>query len=839
MLHLPDAGVGRRAPVCYFRGAAYEPSRGNRPADVAAGRSRAHAAGDPAWLRHHPPSPDGPASGSGSATVTLVLAGLAAAAPLRAGETPLKLVGALLALAGMLEILHSARRVSPESRRSASRSGGFTLAMGLLVLVRAGPGRLRPRIPAGRVLPGRRASTAGRGSDRMAPRSGGPPRRAGHRRQPGRAPAPSSCCGTPPRRPGSWPSPPPPASSAPAGTWSPRPCTRSATPTRRSVRRWGSRTIPPCARPASASSTRSAGADPSTGAGSSPSSRRSSPSTSVAWRPTGPSSASWDRSWRSWATSSSRSSWPSASSGRREPGSAGSFDRSTPGLEQTRGREGLAAAVGRWAGCAAGSPGSLRLSIRARQGRYSLPFAIERALEVGLPVVAVFVATVPIWGMSWYFDTENWAAGIYNSWAEQRTDAWRVEMIRAVRATTPAGQTESFDVRPSGLAGDWSFLVIGDPGEGDASQRALGHQILRVGGGADVRFMVISSDVVYPTGAMRNYETNFWLPFQGFERPVYAIPGNHDWYDALEAFAATFLDADAARATMRARVEADHRLTSTTESRIERAPRAGRPPARRLPRAHRLPARAVLPGPGRALRADRRRHGRPPPDRPRPVGVAPHGARTGAREVHHGHPGAPVLCRRTRPGGRRRGLRGAASAPAGAPGRGRDGRRHPRPRAVRRAARDRRRRADHAPRGQRRRRRLPVLRDRPGLAGRAGDAGVGLLPEQGVRPRQDRPLHALVEVALLGVDQALRGVAVSPPSCSRPPSTTTWRRSSRASSRSAWSPRPAACGSSRTACTGGSAGPISRRRPGCGRRARAPTRRWSSRCRSRPPAPAR
>jgi 3',5'-cyclic AMP phosphodiesterase CpdA len=197
-----------------------------------------------------------------------------------------------------------------------------------------------------------------------------------------------------------------------------------------------------------------------------------------------------------------------------------------------------------------------------------LPFVAERALGASLPVVAVFVATVPIWGMSWYFDTENWAAEIYNSWAEQRTDTWRAEMVRAVRAATPAGQAESFDVRPPGLAGDWSFLVVGDPGEGDASQRALGSQILRVGGGADVRFMVISSDVVYPTGAMRNYEANFWLPFQGFERPVYAIPGNHDWYDALEAFAATFLEPGAARVTMRARVDADHRLTSSTYRRI-------------------------------------------------------------------------------------------------------------------------------------------------------------------------------------------------------------------------------------------------------------------------------
>ena len=84
-----------------------------------------------------------------------------------------------------------------------------------------------------------------------------------------------------------------------------------------------------------------------------------------------------------------------------------------------------------------------------------------------------------------------------------------------------------------------------------------------------MRFVVVSSDVVYPTGAMKDYEAKFWLPFKGVTRPVYAIPGNHDWYDALEGFAATFLQADAARASIRARVEADLRVTSTTDGRID------------------------------------------------------------------------------------------------------------------------------------------------------------------------------------------------------------------------------------------------------------------------------
>jgi uncharacterized membrane protein HdeD (DUF308 family)/3',5'-cyclic AMP phosphodiesterase CpdA len=212
---------------------------------------------------------------------------------------------------------------------------------------------------------------------------------------------------------------------------------------------------------------------------------------------------------------------------------------------------------------------SFRIWIRFHQMRDSLPFVLERGLQMGLPVVAVAVATVPIWGMSWYFNSENWAAAIYNSWAEHRTDTWRVAMTRAVQSSTPGGDNGgTFTLTPPELRGDFAFLVIGDPGEGDASQHVVRDQILRAGSSADVRFMVISSDVIYPTGSMKNYETNFWLPFKGFDKPVYAIPGNHDWYDALEGFAATFFTPAAARAAMRARVEADNRLTSTTDGRI-------------------------------------------------------------------------------------------------------------------------------------------------------------------------------------------------------------------------------------------------------------------------------
>jgi uncharacterized membrane protein HdeD (DUF308 family) len=222
----------------------------------------------------------------------------------------------------------------------------------------------------------------------------------------------------------------------------------------------------------------------------------------------------------------------------------------------------LAAAWLRW---------RLRFAIRLRGSRYSVPAALYQALQTGLPIAAIIAATVPVWGMSWYFDSENWASGVWNSWAESRTDNWREAMVRAVTADAggPAAGLP-FAVTPEGVDGaDFSFVVIGDPGEGDASQHVLRDQILEVTERPDVRFLVISSDVIYPAGSMNDYEAKFWLPFKGVTRPVYAIPGNHDWYDALEGFAATFLEADAARASMRARVEADLRVTSTTDARID------------------------------------------------------------------------------------------------------------------------------------------------------------------------------------------------------------------------------------------------------------------------------
>lgn len=215
----------------------------------------------------------------------------------------------------------------------------------------------------------------------------------------------------------------------------------------------------------------------------------------------------------------------------------------------------------------------LRGAVRLRSMRLSLRSALHRALQTGLPVAAVIAAIVPLLGMSWYFNTESWAAGVWDSWAAHRTDGWREAMALAALAHgPPADPAGLFAVRPPGIGGgkDFAFLVIGDTGEGDASQHSLRAAYLDAVKQDEVKFVIVSSDVVYPTGAMRDYERCFWLPFMGTAKPVYAIPGNHDWYDALEGFVATFFEPEAARRALRARVDADKGITGTTEEHIER-----------------------------------------------------------------------------------------------------------------------------------------------------------------------------------------------------------------------------------------------------------------------------
>jgi hypothetical protein len=100
--------------------------------------------------------------------------------------------------------------------------------------------------------------------------------------------------------------------------------------------------------------------------------------------------------------------------------------------------------------------------------------------------------------------------------------------------------------RPDGRC---RLLVVGDPGEGDSSQWALIPAVLRLAERSD--FMVVCSDVIYPTGDVNDYPEKFFAPYARYGKPIFALPGNHDWYDELQGFAFNFCDRRPPRRSMR------------------------------------------------------------------------------------------------------------------------------------------------------------------------------------------------------------------------------------------------------------------------------------------------
>ncbi|WP_177191434.1 metallophosphoesterase [Nocardioides luteus] len=113
-------------------------------------------------------------------------------------------------------------------------------------------------------------------------------------------------------------------------------------------------------------------------------------------------------------------------------------------------------------------------------------------------------------------------------------------------------------------AGVSRFLVIGDTGEQDPSQYVVAPALARAARGRSDRdqagFVLVLSDVIYPSGNVNDYVDGFYKPYrsnrvEGLQAPaevrdefalpenvpVYAVPGNHDWYDGLYGFAHQFL----------------------------------------------------------------------------------------------------------------------------------------------------------------------------------------------------------------------------------------------------------------------------------------------------------
>ncbi|MDQ3767013.1 MAG: metallophosphatase family protein [Actinomycetota bacterium] len=131
-----------------------------------------------------------------------------------------------------------------------------------------------------------------------------------------------------------------------------------------------------------------------------------------------------------------------------------------------------------------------------------------------------------------------------NDWlARSLGDPTNGERRRWVAGQLARHADPDFTIRDFADRPNTSFLVLADTGEGDASQYCLVPGLLQRAQGTD--FMFINGDVVYPSGDAVDYEDRFYRPYKDYLGPIYAVPGNHDWYDGLNGFMRHFCDARA------------------------------------------------------------------------------------------------------------------------------------------------------------------------------------------------------------------------------------------------------------------------------------------------------
>lgn len=114
------------------------------------------------------------------------------------------------------------------------------------------------------------------------------------------------------------------------------------------------------------------------------------------------------------------------------------------------------------------------------------------------------------------------------------SNEWRYEWLRNATGHSPEGfpndpdaRTRAFDWLLGRNAADgFRFIILGDTGEGDASQYALLPLIRSL----QPDFMIINGDVAYPAGDLEDFAAGFFAPYRGLNIPVWAVPGNHEYY---------------------------------------------------------------------------------------------------------------------------------------------------------------------------------------------------------------------------------------------------------------------------------------------------------------------
>lgn len=113
-----------------------------------------------------------------------------------------------------------------------------------------------------------------------------------------------------------------------------------------------------------------------------------------------------------------------------------------------------------------------------------------------------------------------------------------------------------YDAPPPGANGEFWFDYIADVGDGFNSTYTMAYHLtepeLTLGGEQTPQgqLLVFGGDEVYPLASQANYQQRLIEPYRAaFSKPragqetpeVYAVPGNHDWYDSLAEFGFNFM----------------------------------------------------------------------------------------------------------------------------------------------------------------------------------------------------------------------------------------------------------------------------------------------------------
>lgn len=133
----------------------------------------------------------------------------------------------------------------------------------------------------------------------------------------------------------------------------------------------------------------------------------------------------------------------------------------------------------------------------------------------------------------WIRPANLWAGRRH--WRPDHSNEWRYEHLRNAVAprppvefpSDPSERTRPYQWlldRP--LNDGFSFIILGDTGEGDASQYALLPLIRAL----KPDFMIINGDIAYPAGNPEDYLAGFFEVYRNLRIPVWAVPGNHEYY---------------------------------------------------------------------------------------------------------------------------------------------------------------------------------------------------------------------------------------------------------------------------------------------------------------------